>query len=147
MQLVIKGEVVMENFVRLEIPYVVKLRNKWYYSYGLASKDDWQIYIKMPSKMEEWKKTITFPKKNVIFEIQNQTQNNETNDTTDGQQSCEPADYQRGLGEIDPTGEGDVLQWLLPKARFRPLHETFRLTEAERSGDSLLHTFWGAATE
>lgn len=148
MQLIIKDEIVMENFVRLETPYLVKLRNKWYYNYGLASKDDWQIYIKMPSKMEEWRKTIRFPKKNVIFEIQNQTQNNETNaDTTDGQQPCEPIIAERGLGEIDPTGESDVLQRLLPKARFRPLHETFRLTETQRQGNSLLHPFGGAATE
>lgn len=147
MELHIKGELVMEAMVRMEVAHLKKMRNKWFYAYALASKTDWQIHVRIKSKMDDLKETIKFPQKDIIFEIQNQTQNNETNDTTDGQQSCEPADYQWGLGEIDPTGESDVLQRLLPKARFRPLHETFRLTEAERQGDSLLHEVGGAATE
>jgi hypothetical protein len=46
----------------------------------------------MPSKMDEDKKTIFFPKKNVIFEIQNTIKNETSTDTTDGQLS-ESADY------------------------------------------------------
>jgi hypothetical protein len=63
------------------------------YGYALASKTDWQIHVRIKSKMDDLKETIKFPQKDIIFEIQNQTQYNETStDTTDGQFS-EPADY------------------------------------------------------
>jgi len=92
MELVVRGEVVMEGSCKMIIRHMKALRDKWFYSYGLASKEDWQIHLRMPSKMDEDKKTIFFPKKNVIFGIQN-TINNESTNTTDGQQSCQPADY------------------------------------------------------
>jgi len=92
MELVVRGEVVVEATSLLMIRHIKALRDRWFYGYGLASKEDWQIHIRMPSKMDEYKKTIRFPKKNVIFESQN-TINNESTNTTDGQQSCQPADY------------------------------------------------------
>jgi hypothetical protein len=92
MELHINGEMVMEAMVRMEVSHLKKMRNKWYYGYALASKTDWQIHVRIKSKMDDLKETIRFPKKNVIFEIQN-TINNESTNTTDGQQSCQPADY------------------------------------------------------
>ena len=92
MELVVRDEVVVEASSLLMIRHMKEVRNRWFYLYGLASKNDWQIHVRMPSKMDDYKKTIRFPKKNVIFEIQNTKQNESTN-TTDGQQSCQPADY------------------------------------------------------
>jgi hypothetical protein len=92
MELVVRGEVVMEATCKMIIRNIKDLHKKWYYAYGLASKHDWEIYIRMPSKMDEDKKTIFFPKKNVIFEIQNTKHNETSTDTTDGKFS-EPADY------------------------------------------------------
>jgi len=92
MELVVRDEVVVETSSLLMINHMKQVRDRWFYLYGLASKEDWQIHVRMPSKMDEYKKTIRFPKKNVIFEIQN-TINNESTNTTDGQQSCQPADY------------------------------------------------------
>ncbi len=92
MELVVRGEVVMEGSCKMIIRNIKDLHKKWYYAYGLASKQDWEIHIRMPSKMDEDKKTIFFPKKNVIFEIQNTIKNETSTDTTDGQLS-EPADY------------------------------------------------------
>ena len=92
MELVVRDEVVVQASSLLMIRHMKEVRNRWFYLYGLASKEDWQIHVRMPSKMDDYKKTIRFPKKNVIFEIQNTKQNESTN-TTDGQQSCQPADY------------------------------------------------------
>jgi hypothetical protein len=92
MELVVRDEVVVQASSLLMIRHMKEVRNRWFYLYGLASKEDWQIHVRMPSKMDDYKKTIRFPKKNVIFEIQN-TINNESTNTTDGQQSCQPADY------------------------------------------------------
>jgi hypothetical protein len=92
MELVVRGEVVMEASCKIIMRHMKELYKRWYYAYGLASKRDWEIHIRMPSKMDADKKTIKFPKKNVIFEIQN-TINNESTNTTDGQQSCQTADY------------------------------------------------------
>ena len=92
MELVIRDEVVVEATSLLMIRHMKEVRNRWYYLYGLASKEDWEIHVRMPSKMDEYKKTIRFPKKNVIFGIQNTINNETSTDTTDGQFS-EPADY------------------------------------------------------
>jgi len=92
MELVIRDEVVVVATSLLMIRHMKEVRNRWYYLYGLASKEDWQIHIRMPSKMDEYKKTIRFPKKNVIFESQNTINNETSTDTTDGQFS-ESADY------------------------------------------------------
>ena len=92
MELVVRGEVVVEATSLLMIRHIKALRDRWFYGYGLASKEDWQIHIRMPSKMDEYKKTIRFPKKNVIFGIQNTINNETSTDTTDGQFS-ESADY------------------------------------------------------
>jgi hypothetical protein len=92
MELVVRDEVVVETSSLLMINHMKQVRDRWFYLYGLASKEDWQINVRMPSKMDADKKTIRFPKKNVIFEIQNTKQNESTN-TTDGQQSGQPADY------------------------------------------------------
>jgi hypothetical protein len=92
MELVIRDEVVVVATSLLMIRHIKEVRNRWYYLYGLASKEDWEIHVRMPSKMDADKKTIRFPKKNVIFESQN-TINNESTNTTDGQQSCQPTDY------------------------------------------------------
>jgi len=92
MELVVRDEVVVEASSLLMINHMKQVRDRWFYLYGLASKNDWEIHVRMTSKMDEDKKTIRFPKKNVIFEIQNTIKNESTN-TTDGQQSCQPADY------------------------------------------------------
>jgi hypothetical protein len=92
MELVVRDEVEVEASSLLMIRHMKEVRNRWFYLYGLASKNDWQIHVRMPSKMVDYKKTIRFPKKNVIFEIQNTKQNESTN-TTDGQQSGQPTDY------------------------------------------------------
>jgi hypothetical protein len=86
MELHINGKMVMEAMVRMEVSHLKKMRNKWYYGYALASKTDWQIHVRIKSKMDDLKETIKFPQKDIIFEIQKQTQYNETStDTTDGQ--------------------------------------------------------------
>jgi hypothetical protein len=85
MELVVRGEVVVEATSLLMIRHMKEVRNRWFYLYGLASKEDWQIHIRMTSKMDADKKTIRFPKKNVIFEIQNTINNETSTDTTDGQ--------------------------------------------------------------
>jgi hypothetical protein len=92
MELVVRGEVVVEATSLLMIRHMKEVRNRWFYLYGLASKEDWEIHVRMPSKMDADKKTIFFPKKNVIFEFQNTINNETSTDTTDGQFS-EPADY------------------------------------------------------
>jgi hypothetical protein len=92
MELVVRGEVVMEGSCKMIIRHMKDLYKKWYYAYGLASKRDWEIHIRMPSKMDEDKKTIKFPKKNVIFELQN-TINNESTNTEHRPESGQPADY------------------------------------------------------
>jgi len=84
MELVVRDEVVVETSSLLMINHMKQVRDRWFYLYGLASKNDWEIHVRMPSKMDADKKTIRFPKKNVIFEIQN-TINNESTNTTDGQ--------------------------------------------------------------
>lgn len=85
MELVVRGEVVVEATSLLMIRHMKEVRNRWFYLYGLASKNDWEIHVRMPSKMVDYKKTIRFPKKNVIFEIQNTINNETSTDTTDGQ--------------------------------------------------------------
>ena len=92
MELVVRGEVVIEATSLLMIRHIKALRDRWFYGYGLASKEDWQIHIRMPSKMDIDKKTIRFPKKNVIFEIQNTIKNESTN-TEHRPESGQPADY------------------------------------------------------
>ena len=88
----VRDEIVVQASSLLMIRHMKEVRNRWYYLYGLASKEDWQIHVRMPSKMDEYKKTIRFPKKNVIFGIQNTINNETSTDTTDGQFS-EPTDY------------------------------------------------------
>ena len=92
MELVVRGEVVMESSCKIIMRHMKELYKRWYYAYGLASKRDWEIHIRMPSKMDEDKKTIFFPKKNVIFEIQNTIKNESTN-TEHRPKSGQPADY------------------------------------------------------
>jgi hypothetical protein len=92
MELVVRGEVVMEASCKMIIRHMKELYKRWYYAYGLASKRDWEIHIRMPSKMDADKKTIKFPKKNVIFELQN-TINNESTNTEHRPESGQPADY------------------------------------------------------
>jgi hypothetical protein len=92
MELVVRGEVVMEASCKIIMRHMKELYKRWYYAYGLASKRDWEIHIRIPSKMDADKKTIRFPKKNVIFEIQNTIKNESTN-TEHGPESGQPADY------------------------------------------------------
>jgi hypothetical protein len=92
MELVVRDEVVVQASSLLMIRHMKEVRNRWFYLYGLASKNDWEIHVRMPSKMVDYKKTIRFPKKNVIFEFQNTINNETSTDTTDGQFS-ESADY------------------------------------------------------
>lgn len=92
MELVVRGEVVLEASCKLIMRNMKELYKRWYYAYGLASRYDWEIHIRMPSKMDEDKKTIRFPKKNVIFEIQNTIKNESTN-TEHRPESGQPADY------------------------------------------------------
>jgi hypothetical protein len=92
MELVVRDEVVVETSSLLMINHMKQVRDRWYYLYGLASKEDWQIHVRMPSKMDADKKTIRFPKKNVIFEIQNTIKNESTN-TEHRPESGQPADY------------------------------------------------------
>jgi hypothetical protein len=92
MELVIRDEVVVVATSLLMIRHIKEVRNRWFYLYGLASKEDWEIHVRMPSKMDIDKKTIRFPKKNVIFEIQN-TINNESTNTEHRPESGQPADY------------------------------------------------------
>jgi len=92
MELVVRDEVVVEASSLLMINHMKQVRDKWFYLYGLASKNDWEIHVRMPSKMDEYKKTIRFPKKNVIFEFQN-TINNESTNTEHRPESGQPADY------------------------------------------------------
>ena len=92
MELVVRDEVVVEASSLLMIRHMKQVRDRWFYLYGLASKNDWEIHVRMPSKMDEYKKTIRFPKKNVIFEFQNTKQNESTN-TEHRPESGQPADY------------------------------------------------------
>jgi hypothetical protein len=92
MELVVRGEVVVEATSLLMIRHIKALRDRWFYGYGLASKEDWEIHVRMPSKMDIDKKTIRFPKKNVIFEFQN-TINNESTNTEHRPEFSESADY------------------------------------------------------
>jgi len=92
MELVVRDEVVVQASSLLMIRHMKEVRNRWFYLYGLASKNDWEIHVRMPSKMVDYKKTIRFPKKNVIFEFQNTKQNESTN-TEHRPESGQPADY------------------------------------------------------